>query len=109
MATRKLIAWLAGEVKTPPFSSAARIEAGELLRTLQNGNSIVMPLSRPMPDIGQRVGELRVRDENHNWRIIYRTDPDVIIVVEVFDKKTQTTPRSVINRCKTRLRLYDET
>lgn len=33
----KPLVWLKGEVKTPPFSAAARIEAGFLLRRLQQG------------------------------------------------------------------------
>lgn len=28
------LAWLHGEIKTPPFSTAARLEAGYLLRLL---------------------------------------------------------------------------
>jgi hypothetical protein len=31
----KPLAWLHGEVKSPPFSKAARIETGYLLRELQ--------------------------------------------------------------------------
>ncbi len=31
----KPLVWLKGEVKTPPFSSQARLEAGFLLRKLQ--------------------------------------------------------------------------
>jgi hypothetical protein len=33
----KPLIWLHGEIKTPPLSSAARIEAGYLLRELQMG------------------------------------------------------------------------
>lgn len=33
----KPLAWLYGEVKTPPFTPEARIEAGVLLRRLQRG------------------------------------------------------------------------
>ena len=33
----KPLAWLHGEVKTPPLSQEARIEAGFLLRQLQEG------------------------------------------------------------------------
>ena len=50
----KLLRWLHGEVKTPPFSRAARLEAGFLLRRLQQGESIALPHSRPMPSIGAR-------------------------------------------------------
>ena len=70
----KPLVWLHGEVKTPPFSIEARIEAGTLLRRLQSGESIGMPQSRPMPTIGKRCHELRITDEDVTWRIVYRTD-----------------------------------
>ncbi len=100
--------WLESEIRTPPFSASARVEAGMLLRRLQQGETIGMPHSRPMPTIGRRCHELRVRDDNQNWRIVYRIDPDAIVIVEVFAKKTRTTPKQVIDRCKARLRAYDE-
>jgi phage-related protein len=103
----KPLLWLRGEVKTPPFSSNARIEAGFLLRQLQRGESLSMPESRPMPTIGVRCHELRIRDKNHTWRIIYRTDPDAVIIVEVFDKDDNKTPKSVIDNSKKRLSAYD--
>jgi phage-related protein len=68
-----------------------------------------MPQSRPMPVIGKGCHELRLVDENVTWRIIYRIDSDAIIILEVFDKKTSKTPKGVIDTCKSRLRLYDET
>lgn len=95
-------------MKTPPFSSAARLEAGFLLRRLQRGDKIGMPHSRPMPSIGARCHELRVNDQNTTWRIVYRIDPDAIIVLEVFKKGTRQTPAQVIEVCKRRLRLYDD-
>jgi len=87
-ANDKDIVWLHGEIKTPPFSSAARMEAGILLRQLQYGMNLSMPQSRPMSTIGKRCHELRITDNNVNWRIIYRTDEDAIIILEVFEKKT---------------------
>jgi phage-related protein len=39
---------------------------------------------------------------------MYRTDSDAIVIVEVFSKKTRGTPWEVIDRCKSRLRRYDE-
>jgi phage-related protein len=48
-----------------------------------------------------------VQDENKTWRIIYRIDPDAIVICEVFEKKTQQTPKSVIDICQQRLRRYD--
>ena len=104
----KPLVWLEGEIKTPPFTAAARIEAGTLLRRLQRGESIGMPHSRPLPSIGPAGHELRIGDADQNWRIIYRIDPDAIVIVDVFAKKTGQTPWSVISRCQRRLRAYDE-
>jgi phage-related protein len=66
-----------------------------------------MPHSRPMPSIGPRCHELRIRDENTNWRIIYRIDDTAILVIDVFAKRTTRTPKRVINACKLRLAAYD--
>ena len=79
-----------------------------LLRRLQRGENLSMPHSRPMPSIGARCHELRVRDRDHGWRVIYRIDPDAIVIAEVFAKKTPATPREVIERCSERLRRFDE-
>lgn len=103
----KPLVWVYGEVKTPPLSHEARLEMGFLLRLLQQGQSIGLPHSRPMPDIGTRCHELRVRDQNKNWRLIYRIDEDAIVIVEVFNKTTRTTPELVIDNCQRRLRDYD--
>jgi len=99
---------LKGEIKTPPMSEAARRETGFLRRWLQRCENLGTPHSRRMPDIGPRCHELRVNDAHKTWRIIYRTDADAVLVVEVFEKKTRATPPQVIENCKRRLRLYDE-
>ena len=101
--------WLSGEVKTPPFSKAARVEAGLLLRRLQQGRTLGMPHARAMPGIGPRCVELRIPDEGQTWRIVLRTDPDAVVIADVFSKKTQATPKRVIETCRWRLRRYDET
>jgi phage-related protein len=103
----KPLVWLHGEIKTPPFSENARLEAGLLLRRLQKGEKLAMPQSRPMPSIGARCHELRINDEDVTWRIVYRIDTDAIIILEVFDKKTNQTPKRVINTCKDRIRIYN--
>lgn len=104
----KPVVWLAGEVKTPPFSKEARIEAGFLLRRLQRGEALSMPHARPMPAMGQRCIELRVRDADQTWRIMVRNDPDAVVIAEAFSKRTGKTPRHVIGTCRQRLRRYDE-
>lgn len=103
----KPLAWLHGEVKTPPLSREARIETGFFLGRLQQGERLRMPQSRPMPSIGSRCHELRVNDADMTWRLIYRTDPDAIVIAEVFAKKTEKTPKDVIEACKKRLKEYD--
>lgn len=104
----KPLVWLSGEVKTPPFSADARLETGYLLRLLQAGLVLVMPHSRPMPVIGVRCHELRIHDETRIWRIIYRVDPDAVVIVDVFSKTTQATPATVIKNSQRRLRAYDD-
>jgi|SRR4051812_7682381 len=106
---RELV-WLHGEVKTPPFSAEARRKAGFLIRLVQRGHLLSMPDSRPMPSIGARCHEFRIQDPQQRviWRIIYRIDADAIVIGEVFEKKTQKTPKNVMDACRRRFRLYDE-
>ena len=96
-----------GEITTPPFSANARIEAGYLLRQVQKGIKLSLPQSRPMSSIGTRCHELRIIDENLTWRIIYRIYTDAILILEVFEKKTNKTPKSIIDICKQRIRRYE--
>ena len=103
----KPLVWLHGEVKTPPFSAAARLEAGVLLRRLQRGEKLSLPHSRPMPTLGRRCHELRIPDQDATWRIIYRLDRDAIVIAAVFAKKTQATPPQVLTTSERRLRQYD--
>ena len=103
----KILFWLVETFQSPPLSDDARVEAGVLLRRLQQGESIGMPHSRPMPSVGKRCHELRIQDKNVTWRVIYRIDSDAIVIVDWFDKKTQITPKSLITLCKKRLVNYD--
>ncbi len=104
----KPLVWLSGEIKTPPFSAAARCEAGVLLRQLQAGVKLGMPHSRPMSSIGVRCHELRIVDDNKTWRVVYRLDPDAVIIADVFQKTTRQTPARVIAACTRRLKRYDQ-
>ena len=101
--SRRPLVWLHGEVKTPPFTAEGRQEAGILLRLLQEGSRLSMPQAEPLPEVGPRCGALRVRDAEHNWRIMFRIDPDAILVLEVYSKKTRKIPDEVIERCQRRL------
>jgi len=59
-----------------------------------------------MPNIGAHCHELRITDRDKIWRIIYRIEPDAIVLLDVFKKKDRTTPQLVIDECKTRLARY---
>ena len=91
----KPLVWLHGEIKTPPFSEGAKVEAGYLLRRLQSGEMLRPPHSRPMPSMAPRCHELRI-------------DLDAVVILEVFSKKTTKTPRLVIEACKRRLKEYED-
>ena len=99
----KPLVWLRGEVKTPPFGSAARVEAGFLLRRLQRGEALGLPHSRPMPSVGASCHELRIVDEKLNWRIMYHIRTEAVVILDVFRKQTEATPKGVIVACQRRL------
>ncbi len=103
----KPLRWLHGEIKTPPISIQARRELGMLLRDLQDGASLGMPQSRPMPSIGRGCHELRVNDANKVWRLVYCIRADAIVILDVFEKKTRATPMDAIDNCKRRLKHYE--
>jgi phage-related protein len=106
----KPLVWLHGEIKTPPLSSHARIEAGVLLRRLQRGETLSMPESPPMPTIGPRCHELRIDDTamKREIRVIYYLGVNAIAILEVFSKTTRATPAGVIVQSRRRLKQYRE-
>jgi phage-related protein len=99
----KPLVWLRGEVKSPPFSEVARIEAGFLLRQLQTGVRLGLPHSRPMPTIGKSCHELRINDETVTWRIFYAIEPIAIVILAVEVKKTEQTPKATLELCGNRI------
>ncbi len=54
-----------------------------------------MPISRPMPTIGSNCHELRINDEEKIWRIVYFIDDEAIVILDIFDKTTNKTPKKV--------------
>jgi len=47
-----------------------------------------------------------MQDAKHNWRIVYHLAPDAVLILGVFPKKTQKTPKNQIDTCKERLKRY---
>jgi len=103
----KPLVWLRGEIKTPPLSPQARVEAGSLLRQLQAGVALSLPHLRPMPSLGPRCYELRIVDERASWRVLLRIDGDAVIILDVFRKTTTQTPPHILDACRGRLKRYD--
>src|SRR6185369_15387558 len=83
---------------------------GELLRILQEGITLGMPTSRPMPSVAQGVDELRAKDASGQYRAFYLKKSSAgILVLRAFHKKTQETPQSEIKLARRRLQeLIDE-
>jgi len=106
LAVEKPLVVMGGAIKSPPFSTDGRREAGYLLRMLQLGESIGMPHSRPLPAIGPGCHELRIVDQTAAWRIVYCVDEHAVVVLEVFAKKSQGLPRSILRTCQRRLAAY---
>jgi phage-related protein len=104
----KSLVWLSTMIKTPPLSKVARIETGYLLRLLQAGEYLSMPHSRPMPNIGKKCHELRILDDKLNWRLFYRIDEEVIVILHWTSKKTQSTAKKDIDLAISRLKSYDK-
>lgn len=103
----RAIVWIHGDVKSPPFSTHARKKVGSLLRVLQLGGKLQMPIARPLPIIGPRCYELRINDVNVTWRIIYRVDRTAVLILDVFKKKTEALPFTTIETCVARIQWYD--
>jgi phage-related protein len=91
------------------MSNEARREMGFLLRLLQEGESISLPHSRPLPVVGRGCHELRVTDKNKTWRLYYSIQSEAIVILDVGEKKTQKASKGTIELCRTRLKSYEKT
>jgi phage-related protein len=87
------------------MSRDARVEGGWLLRRVQAGEKLSMPESRPLPAIDPRCHELRINDleKKLEWRLVYYVGYLAVAVLDIFVKKTRTTPVDVIEKCRRRL------
>ena len=71
----------------------SRIEVLTLLRRMEGGEILPMPLSRSMASMASGLYELRVRDSQGQIRIFYYTKvKDAIYLVHALRKKSQTMP-----------------
>jgi len=85
-----------GPERQAAFSPEGRVSLAET-------DTLSMPHSRPMSSIGKDCHELRINDRNSTWRIIYRIDPNAILLLDM----TEQTPKKVLDACRKRIKLYD--
>ncbi len=95
---------------TKNLDGRIRREIGTLLMMLQQGVVLGMPQSRPMRVIHKNAHELRVRDRDGTYRVIYViVERGKIVIPHAFTKKSRTTPQKEIDLSIKRLKvLLDE-
>jgi len=83
------------------FPEGARHDMGYQLDKVQRGQA--PDDFKPMPYIRQGVEDIRTRDESGAFRIIYTARiEDMVVVLHVFQKKTQTTRKRDIDLARAR-------
>ncbi len=87
------------------FPLEIREDLADAVARLEHGLKLSMPLSRPMPSIGQGVHEIRLRDRSGVYRVIYvfLKNGDIYLI-HAFMKKNQATPKQNIDLTKKRLK-----
>ena len=85
------------------FPDDARSEAGYALRDVQKG---LEPKDwKPMKSIGVGVREIRLKDEQGIFRVVYVTKYlDRVLVLHAFKKKTEKTAKKDLDIAKQRLK-----
>lgn len=85
------------------FPDEVKQDAGYQLHLVQMGE---MPNDfKYMPTIGMSVVEIRLKDQNGIYRVIYTAKfADTIYVLHAFTKKTQKTAQSDLQIAKNRLK-----
>lgn len=85
------------------FPPAAKREAGYQIDQVQNG--LDPDDWKPMNTVGQGVREIRVRDSDGAFRVIYIAKfADAVYVIHCFQKKTQKTNKADIDLASKRYR-----
>src|SRR5438034_6402674 len=83
-----------------PEMQARFLRISELLQTLGPLN-VGMPHVRPL---GEKIWEMRLHDRHGIARALYcAVAPQRLVVLHVFSKKTQKTPRSAIKLARARM------
>lgn len=87
------------------FPDEIKGDIADAVARLDQGHTLSMPLSRPMPTIGKGVHELRFRDRSGIFRVIYvLLGNRGVYLLHAFMKKTSQTPQENIDLAKKRLK-----
>ncbi len=87
------------------FPEEIRGDLADALARLDSGQVLAMPLSRPMPIIGNGVHELRLKDRSGVYRVFYvLPGTRVVYVLHAVQKKMRTTPRRTLDVVQKRLK-----
>jgi phage-related protein len=87
------------------FPEEIRGDLADALARLDAGQTLALPLSRPMPSIGSGVHELRLKDRSGAYRVFYvLLGAGVVYVLHAFHKKTQATPKHTLALVRKRLK-----
>lgn len=99
----KPIAWCgSSRADLTAFPSEARRMAGFELWQVQNGDE--PSDSKPMPDVGIGVAEIRIRLARA-FRVVYVAKfPEAVYVLHAFEKKARKTPKPDIDLARKRYR-----
>ncbi len=81
-----------------------RAKVAEFLALIAKGESLGLPISRPMSGLAHGAHELRIKNPSGQYRIFYFVKfRDAILVFHFFKKKTQQTPKQEIEVGQKRL------
>jgi phage-related protein len=81
-----------------------RSQIAELLALIAMGESLGLPVSRPMPSVAHGAHELRIGSASGQYRVFYFVKlKDSVLVFHMFKKKTQKTPQNEIETAQRRL------
>jgi phage-related protein len=87
------------------FPKPARKALGKAIWELQLGTRLLLPLSKPMPEVSSGVSEIRVRDTSGAYRAFYYTKlRQGILIFHAFEKKSQKTPQQELTAGRRRLK-----
>ena len=85
------------------YSKPVRKSIGSELRLLQSGARPIH--ARPLKTVGRGVWEIKVREKEGQFRVVYLVRRrDRIYVLNAFQKKTRRTPKQEIELAKKRFK-----